>query len=179
MAVKVKVINRGKLKKIVEDTRNNYLKAAQKVLERSLISEMKQGRSPVEGGRWDKPYSKSYQDVIRGKATFRKINGKVVKFDQPDLNIIGLGKRTGPVNLKLSGQLHASLKFVRKKISLLMEFTDFVAKFHDILGVPSKAGKRFRRMLPRKKGEQFNKKIDKRLSKVLVNATRAAIKKNT
>ena len=79
MPVKV-TITKGRLRRIISKVANNYLSAAKKVLERKIPSTMKRGKSPVLGGRWDRPYSESYQKKIRG--SFLK----------------GIGKKLSPVS---------------------------------------------------------------------------------
>lgn len=176
MVVKI-TIKKGRLKKIVRDTGVNYIRGAKTLLDRKIVSEMKKGKSPVKNGRWDAPYSQSYKDVLKGKVSFRKIKGATIPFKSPDLNIIGLGKRISPVNLKLSGQLHNSLSTIIKGFSLIIDFKDKLAKIHNKLGAG--ASKAIRRMLPTEKGEDFNDEIDRGLTKALANAVRKAIKNNT
>lgn len=174
MPIKITIKKTGRFKKIINQTAKNYISGADVFLKRKILSEMKKGKSPVKNGRWDKPYSKSYKAVLRGDVSFRKINGKVIPFNQPDLNIVGFRKRLSPVNLKLSGQLHSSFATIKRAFSLLMEFKDKVAVFHDRIGAGKK--KSIHRMLPTRSGEKFNNEIDKGLSKILKNSLKKAIR---
>ena len=155
--------------------RREFRGRAGKIYRQGILSSMSKGRSPVFKGRWDRPYSKSYRDAIKGKVTFRHIEGiGVVPIPGPDAAILIFGKKLRPVNLKLSGQLWNTLK-VRPSGTgrIKAQFKDKVADFHNRLGVPSpatpkrKGGVSIRRMLPTFAKEEFNKDIQKRVQRLL------------
>jgi len=131
-----------------------FIRLAPKVYEKAILGQIAKGKSPVKGGRWDKPYSKSYRDAISTGAfgTFQK--------------------KTSPVNLKLSGQLLESLDITRTRNSLSITFDDPLADVHNRRG--TRFGKKIRRMLPTISGEDFNKTITTKIDLLL----RRVVKRN-
>lgn len=119
---------------------NNGIRVVGAELEKQVVKEISEGRSPVKSkGRFFK-YSASYRRAIdRGRYS--------------DFN-----KRKRPVNLKLSGQLLNSI-FSRPigRNKLLLGFDNKLADIHNRQG----AGKPkvVRRMLPTKEGETFTDTI--------------------
>jgi len=60
--------------------RQRYMIKGAIKLKQAIVQDMIKGVSPVNGvGKWQK-YSDSYKDVIRNKAAFRIIKGRVVRF---------------------------------------------------------------------------------------------------
>lgn len=104
-----------------------------KKLRSLILATIRRGRSPVQGGRWDKPYSVSYSNAIKSGRVFPKF-------------------RTSPVNLKVSSELHRSLSVDPIPKGYDIEFSDFTAIFHDREGAGK--AKAIRRMLPHR-GEKF------------------------
>lgn len=134
-------------------------------LEKQVIREISEGRSPVKraGGRFKK-YSDSYKQQIKGEVTFRKINGRIVpirpkKGSRLDNEITKLKNgKVSPVNLKLSGDLLRSVfstPITRNKIRF--GFDNFLADIHNRQGAGK--SKVVRRMLPTKPGETFTDNI--------------------
>jgi len=145
--------------KDIKAIQDKMLRAAPKVYEELIIRQMEKGKSPVEGGRWDKPYSKSYRDAIKKDST-----GLFSAF----------GKRAKPVNLKLTGTLHESLSTRIFNNSITIEFDDPLADVHNRRGTRYK--KRIRRMLPTESGESFNKVIRTAIDLLLRRIVRNTIR---
>ena len=58
--------------------RKEFKKKSPKKIKRRVVQDIIRGISPVKGkGKWVK-YSQSYKDVIRNKAAFRTVGGKVI-----------------------------------------------------------------------------------------------------
>ena len=82
------------------------------------------------------------------------------------------------VNLSLSGDMLKSLKAKFKKgRPLILEFTDEKAIFHNTTG-PGGNKNKIRRVLPDKRGEEFNSKLTNLLSDVLRKTIFKIIAKN-
>ncbi len=148
MAVKIKFnlkrLHPHRKGNIIETATILYLDEAAKYLKKQIPKEMDKGKSPVEGGRWDVPYSDSYQKAIRRNGWF--------------------GKKPTPINLRISGALHDSLNIRRWGKRLLVRFMDKLADIHNKKGAGKK--KAIRRMLPTKDGEEWNVTIRKGLDKI-------------
>lgn len=148
-----------------------------KVLDQELVKTIAQGRSPVRGEGRFKRYSDSYRKQIKNEAAFFKKGGKTIGVTTENLkgrdarlrknwiknfngDRIPEGKKVSPVNLKLSGKLHASYFSAIKRFIVTIGFDNVLADIHNRLG----AGKSrvVRRMLPGK-GEKFNANITRRL----------------
>ncbi len=152
-------------------------------LEKQVIREISEGRSPVKGKRRFKRYSESYRSVINGeKAFFTNSNGKVVVIESvddietfrpsqsarrqnernqefiEDFTEQYEGKSLSPVNLKVTGTLLRSI-FSRAVGSnkLVIGFDNFLADIHNRQGAGK--SKVVRRMLPTNKGETFSDSI--------------------
>lgn len=85
---------------------------------------------------------------------------------------LGVGKKKSPVNLKLTGEMHKSMKTMKTPNGLEVYFTDEKAEWHN-KGVPEN-NLPARRILPTNKDEEFNLNIWRRIKKVI----QEAIKKN-
>ena len=150
------------LKKFVPNVKKEFTEDVAVKLKKEIIGQMEKGKSPVRGKRWKK-YAESYiKHITRYLSAF--------------------GKRTKPVNLKVSGQLHESLEADPdiKRGSVTFEFTDPVAVYHDRQGVRRKTGgtlgKVKRRMLPRRR-EKFNLYLTKVINEILKKASRRSSRK--
>jgi len=176
MAFKVKVnVKTDKIKKKVKAYKKEAMKVMAKEIKKQILTEILGGRSPVKGqGRFVK-YSDSYKDAIDGKSTFRtnKNTKNVFKITNPDkahdyTEIFRLySKRKRPVNLKVTGQLLASLFSKPEGNDVKFGFTDPLFDIHNNKGAGK--SKTIRRMLPTEQGETFNRSITLRIREV-VNA---------
>jgi len=169
-------------------------------VKRLILQDMIRGVSPVKGGGKWKRYSKSYKEVIRGKAAYRRLpNGRVIRisadsvesrFKKGKQNLVNdlnadfkrsqkPSKRISPVNLRLSGKLHKSLfaktvgGFLRT-FRLRIGFNDKLADIHNRRG----AGKSrvTRRLLPTKFGESFNRRITSGIFELLQKSVEKVVK---
>ena len=110
------------------------------------------------------------ESISRGVSPV-KGEGRFVKYSIAYLRQIAAGryrhngKKRRPVNLKLTGELLRSL-FVRvTKRGLSISFDNKLADIHNRLGAGK--SKVIRRMLPTNSGEQFNRRITKRLFEIM------------
>lgn len=189
---------------LIAQVRKRFSEKGAIKVKQAIVQDMIKGISPVKGfGKWKK-YSDSYKEVIRGKAAYRNVGGKVIRFsaDEPwgisdsefnslrpnasakrsrrtakdimkqkikDLNQdfrskMSPVKNISPVNLRLSGDLHRSLKSFTKggflsNFRLVLQFKNKLADIHNRLGAGK--SKVVRRLLPTKQGERFNNKIER------------------
>ena len=155
---------------LVAKTRQEFSKRGPAKVKQAMVQDMIVGVSPVKGkGKW-KRYSKSYKDAIKGKVRFFRKGGKVVAIKPKRGKRISNNvtknasptKQIRPVNLRLSGGLHKSLKiFTRggflRNFRLIFLFKSRLADIHDRRGAGK--SKVIRRLLPTRRGEQFNIKI--------------------
>lgn len=115
------------------------------VLKKEIKESILRGVSPVKGqGRFQK-YSDLYLKMIRRDKSS--------------------GKKPSPVNLKLTGDLLKSLYVEPIKKGLVIGFDNKLADIHNRLGAGK--SKVIRRMLPTNSGEQFNRRITKRLFEIM------------
>ena len=155
--------------------RKEFSKTAPIRIKRTIIQDIIKGISPVFGkGKWTK-YSKAYKEVIRNKAAYRTINGKVVRFTDKKLvkklnadyhAKASPSKKISPVNLRHSGGLHRSFKVFtkggfRRRFRMVFRFNDKLADIHNRRGAGK--SKVVRRLLPDKQGERFNRTIEKKI----------------
>jgi len=119
-----------------------------------LLNLLDKGISPVKESKNRQPeYSESYKKQIKRDG-------------------LGVGKKVRPVNLKLTGDLHKSLKIDISKENPVVTFTDEKAEYHNDIGVGKQKVKR--RLLPTGTGEEFTL----RLFQKIINALKDAIKYN-
>lgn len=126
---------------VISEIRKDFDRRGPDTFRKALLADMNKSISPVKGqGKWIK-YSDSYITAIRGElgATW--------------------DKQISPVNLKLSGTLHNSLKvfgvgLLSKTYVLRVQFNDFLADIHNRRGASKK--KVIRRLLPTNSNEEFN-----------------------
>lgn len=113
-----------------------------------ILKMMNRGVSPVEGHGKYKAYSDSYKKQIQ--------KGKYSRY----------GKTQMPINLKLSGKLHRSIKVRITSKGVHVWFSDKKAKFHDTPGI----ARVLRKMLPTG-NETFSEvillEIEKNLAKIV------------
>jgi hypothetical protein len=159
---------------IISDIRKEFDRRGPNEFRKAMLADMNKSISPVKGkGKWVK-YSDSYIAQIKGELGFITKGGKVI----PVSPYIDLGslydKQVSPVNLKLSGTLHNSLKvfgvgLLSKVYVMRVQFNDFLADIHNRRGASKK--KVVRRLLPTENGEEFNYG----LTQVLLRSLREAV----
>lgn len=66
--------------RINEEIRREFNKRGPVKAKQAVVQDITKGISPVQGGGKFQKYSDSYKEVIRDKAAYRTINGKVVRF---------------------------------------------------------------------------------------------------
>ena len=141
---------------LISEIRKDFDRTGPNAFRKALLEDMNKSISPVKGqGKWVR-YSESYIKAIRGElgATW--------------------DKQISPVNLKLSGELHKSLKvfgvgLLSQYYVLRIQFNDFLADIHNRRGASKK--KVIRRLLPTENGEEFNFG----LSRLLLNSLKASV----
>lgn len=134
-----RLLQSNQKKGLIDDVRKEFSKRGPIKVKQAIVQDMIKGISPVKGGgRWSK-YSDSYKTSIK-KGAYSRYSKKVT-----------------PINLRLSGALHKSLKVFLSGQLLFIEFNNFLADIHNRRGAGK--SKIIRRLLPIKKGEQFNRKI--------------------
>ena len=176
-----KIIRDGGLVKEVRRTFSKGKHTA--IIKRTIIQDIIQGVSPVKGKGKFQRYSKSYKDVIRGKTTFRKINGRTVAFkgrDREYHRAANPSKRVSPVNLRHTGGLHNSFKVFTaggfgSAYRLVFQFKNKLADIHNRRGAGK--SKVIRRMLPTKTGETFNRRITSSIITELKNAVNLVVQR--
>jgi hypothetical protein len=171
----IKVDKNFNFEKQGKKIQTKFAKETPDILKDLILKSMGKGESPVDKGRWDTPYSKSYRDAIR---------------DGTNTILEKYNKKATPVNLKLSGQLHKSLDVKRIKNYTQVSFKSTgryklgkekktiknskLADIHNRQGAGK--AKAIRRVLPTEKGEIFNKTIQTRLTLLLRKIVQRAIK---
>lgn len=159
MPIKVRK-NLKNLNKLIPEIRKNSRNKFKREIKPIILSSIEKGISPVLKGGDDstsgsakyEPYSDSYKKQIKNMS----------------------GKNERPVNLKVTGKLHRSLKVRLTKNGVFLWFSDKKAKYHDKLGAgPSQV---IRRMLPRK-NEQFSRTITKKIFNILESVVKKAVKR--
>ncbi len=159
MPIKVKRDLSG-INSLIPEIRKNSRNKFKREVKEMIIEHISKGISPVERGGKDstsgqaryEPYSDSYKDRIKYIPN----------------------KKERPVNLKVTGKLHKSLKSRLTKNGVAFWFSDKKAKYHDKEGAGK--SKVIRRMLPRK-GEQFSKTITKKIFDILEKAVKKAARR--
>jgi len=168
--------------------RKEFYKRGPVKVKQAIVQDMIKGISPVKGGGKWKKYSEVYKAAIKGEAflgedgeyfIIRTINGRPVRINVEEKklarNLIQeqavSTKRITPVNLRLSGALHRSLKVFITGKALGVVFAHFLADIHNRLGAGK--SKVIRRLLPTNRGEQFNRRIN---SVILAQLKKAADK---
>jgi uncharacterized C2H2 Zn-finger protein len=153
-------------------------------LPKLIIDLIQKGISPVAGavGRF-KRYSQSYIDQITNKAAFFNKNGKVisVRVDQEGISkkqkktnkdfikevnkSRGFdGKRRSPVNMTLSGDMVGSLDYKVNSGKLIA--SDFKWSLHN----NGEGNLPERRLLPDREGEEFNRRVQQKITESLIKA---------
>lgn len=112
---------------------------------------------------------------MQGKVSFRvSKKNKLLKAIKPGLpadKVKFAGKRARPVNLKLTGALHRSIKKRVTKSGLTIWFSDEKAEWHNE-GTDKMPA---RRLLPLE-GEELSRVIEKELEKSLTDIVQTAFK---
>lgn len=164
------LFNARSRKSLVAQTRKRFSTRGVRKVKQAINQDMIRGISPVKGaGRWVR-YSKSYKDQIKGRVRFFTIHGKVVavkagrgkRVTNDVIKNASPTKQIGPVNLRLSGKLHKSLKVFTtggflSSFRMLVQFRNKLADIHNRRGAGK--SKVVRRLLPTRRGENFNKRI--------------------
>lgn len=169
-----------KAKQVTNEMKKDFVSQLNVWIKGEILESINKGISPVDqknaypkntGGktRYQK-YSESYQDQITRRAAYLHFKGGgSIRIDDEDeqdyideLNeyLIKNNKRIRPVNLKVSGTLHRSLKKKKGLGYLRLTFEDPKAIYHDQKGAGK--SKVIRRLLPRGV-EEFNRPIQRRI----------------
>jgi len=149
----IKVTATLNLKGIPKEIRREFLRKAEdkRAVEAAILEEMIEGRSPVKGEKF-KQYSVSYANQKNSGA--RK-----------------------PVNMFKSGGLYKSLTITKSGDAININFKGraILARYHDAPKADSNMPQR--RLLPRKAGEEFKKRIQSVINEMLNRAVFRAITK--
>lgn len=130
---------------LTNKVRKEFARKGALKVKRAIIQDLNKGISPVKGkGKFPK-YSPSYKKEIRKK------NSKRMREANPT-------KAISPVNLRLTGGLHKSLRSFLQRNTLIIQFKNFLADIHNNQGAGK--SKILRRLLPTKNGERFNRRIE-------------------
>lgn len=190
----VKIRKKLQVLTLIERAREDFKEGIDQTIPPEIIKTIEGGSSTVKASKHQK-YSKSYLEAITGKridkdgkaqkiktrATSQGANsplrfnksGKSRKSSAVTNSLESrYGKKKSPVNLKLTGEMHESIKTMKTKNGVEVYFTDKKAQWHND-GVPEN-NLPARRILPNKQGEEFNLNIWRRIMKVI----QEAIKKN-
>ena len=151
-------IIKANLNKNFRKVKKEWVKESKDILKGEIIKAMSTGRSPVKGeGRYDK-YSPSYLKRIKEK----KIPGKKAR----------------PVNLKVTGKLHRSIRVRETLRGMTVFFTSRLAKIHSELGAGK--SKVIRKIFPKKgTAEEFSRVITRKLRKILRDKSKKLLPKLT
>lgn len=149
----------------IAEVRKEFSKKGPIKVKQAIIKDVIKGISPVKGGGKFKKYSKSYKEVIAGKAMYRTWGGKVIRMPIKDVDFHSKSsptKQKSPVNLRHTGEFHRALKaFTKggffKTFKLHIAWEHFLADIHNRRGASK--SKVVRRLLPTNQNEKFNRKI--------------------
>jgi hypothetical protein len=147
-----------------------------RLIKNEVINSIESGVSPVQGKGRFKRYSKSYRDVIRDKAAYRTINGRVIRFNANKRNKQKIkdlnqdfrdsqrpAKKISPVTMRVTGKMLSSF-FVRKIVrGFAFGFRSKLAVYHN----NGDGNLPARRLLPNKTGERFTSNITERINQTL------------
>jgi hypothetical protein len=193
----VKILKRLKVLKLIELAREDFQKDLLKNISPEILKTIDGGSSPVKAGKQIK-YSESYIRQIEGK----NLKGKKTKSRSTSIGANSplkfndktrlskktktttslasrYGKKKSPVNLRLTGELHKSMRTVKTEKGVEVYFDDDVvtkdgkrlSEVHNdgLGGMPE------RRLLPNRIGEEFNFNIWRRIKKAIEDAIRKAL----
>lgn len=192
----VKIQKRLQVLSLIERSKEDFKKELEATIPPEVIKTIDAGNNPIKAGKPVK-YSDSYLEQITGKKVIRYTdkNGKEkIKYGKDKKTRdsstgantpIGGGRTTNslqsrygklksPVNLKLTGELHASIDTRKTKDGIEVYFKDEKAEWHNE-GVQEN-NLPARRLLPNKQGEEFNRNIFNRIKEALQNALRKNLK---
>jgi len=165
MVAKVKLsLDTKKLEKLIDKSKKRSIDVAKKegvrVLKKEIIKSIEKGRSPVARAGKFKSYKPSYKEAMSGGPHFRKIRigGNLITIPLPggDPYLTRYGKKPRPVNLKVTGKLHKSLRVRLTKRGISAFFTSSYAKYHQ--GSTRNPNIKERKLLPQN-NENFNRNI--------------------
>lgn len=167
----------------IAEVRKEFSKRGPVKVKQALVRDVIRGVSPVQGKGKFKKYSDSYKQTIKGKTTFRTVNGRVVPIKGRDTDYLNASRPTkaiSPVNLRHTGEFIKSLKVTTtggffKTFRLLFDWRSFLADIHNRRGAGK--SKVTRRILPTEKGERFNSRIQKTLIDELKKAVNIVAKR--
>lgn len=158
ISVKMKTTRKSNLLSLYKDKIKNLIKSFSKAmgykLPKMIIDDILRGVSPVRSHTFQ-TYAPSYKKAII--KYYSKLHGKSIT----------------PVNLKLSGKMLGSIKYIEgnKLIDLAsIVFTDKKAKYHTVDGIKRKDGTVKRKMLPVGKGEKFNAEISEAIREAIIKS---------
>lgn len=149
---------------LIPSVKKTFAKNGPKRFRRNILADMNNGVSPVKFQRWGK-YSDSYKKQIeKGTGYLALATGS---------------KSKGTVTLKVSGELWKSLAVYTNgayfsSFRMIIHFKDFLADIHNRRGAGR--SKVVRRMLPTKKGEEFNRTLTKGLVDDIKRAASTVVK---
>lgn len=189
-----KLLDRASRKGLIPKIREDFKKRGPLKIKQSIMQDIIIGVSPVKGaGKWVK-YSELYKDAIKGQPHTDKDGRKFVfrgkrkmyvsdNFKNTDVTSKANPKKAiSPVNLRLSGALHKSLN-VRPEGSTLSDFRIVIAFTHFLADIHNRRGagksKVIRRLLPNRRGEDFNRNIKTDIIKILKLSTEKVVKQFT
>ena len=146
---------------LVPEVRKQFRIKGAKEARKAVLRDVTKGLSPVNGKLKFEKYSDSYREEIR-KGVSNRMRAASPK------------KRRSPVSLRLTGELHRTLKVFTSggftdKFRLVFDWRDFLADIHNRQGAGKK--KVIRRLLPTGINETFNRGI---LKSILTQLNKAA-----
>ncbi len=137
----------------IKNMRESFSKLVGVALPKLIIDEILSGISPVRNHKF-KTYAPSYKKAI-------------VKYYSKK------GKSISPVNMKLSGKMLNSIRFIKgsRLIDLAeISFTDPKARYHTVDGIKRKDGVVKRKLLPIGRGEKFNAEISDMIREAIIKS---------
>jgi len=148
----IKITTNLNLTGIPKSIKKEFLRknSEKRAVEGAIIEEIVQGRSPVKGEKW-----KDYSDGYAKKKGRKK-----------------------PVDMAESGKLLEALRVTKHnngEVSISFKGQAQLAKYHDFLGAGK--SKVVRRLLPRKAGEEFKKRIQNTINEMMNRAVLRVITK--
>jgi hypothetical protein len=194
-----KIKKRLQVLNLLETSREDFKKEIKNSFGGELLDLLEKGINPVkQSNNRQTEYSESYKKQIEGKLMFFKKGGKLIAIEELSKKELKSyrasksaseqnaknskflayskqqfkDKKVRPVNLKLTGALHESLKIDITRDNPYVEFSDPKAIYHNDVGVGPKKTKR--RLLPTASGEEFTLRLFQKIK----NALQKAIKKN-
>ena len=155
---KNRLVKQLAVKATIDKAKADFKKEISKKIKDEIIGLIEIGVTPVrmQPKKFQK-YSESYKQAIRGKLSFRNINGKTVPLKGKDKNLEN--KNVSPVNMKVTGKMLRSLRTRITTNGVFVWFSSEIAKYHNETGVGPNNVKR--RLLPNQSGERFTPQIER------------------